>query len=312
MQNGGFAALADKIVPALRPQPVELEPWQGHIAKDATRNREPMQKAELRDYLAAERTFLAWVRTDLALIGFGFVVARFGLFLQQLQIFQRGAQASTSGLSLWFGTALIAAGVFVNLSSAWSHIQLVRNLDRGESECNRSLGYAIATAVFLALVGLAMAIYLIAVRGSAVDTHSKNTKEASRAPATLRGIIDNPSNHSVEQTVERLKNLLQSKGVTLFTLVDHSGEAERVGMRMCPTKLLIFGGPKAGTPLMLAAPSVAIDLPLKILVWEDVQGQVWVSYNSTEYLKERDNLPQDLLANIAVVVALVSKASAPQ
>jgi uncharacterized protein (DUF302 family)/uncharacterized membrane protein YidH (DUF202 family) len=271
-----------------------------------------MQKAELRDYLAAERTFLAWVRTGLALMGFGFVVARFGLFLQQLQIFQRGAQAPTSGLSLWFGTALIAAGVFVNLSSAWSHIQLVRKLDRGESECNRSLTYAIATALFLALVGLAMAIYLIAVRGSAADSHSQNTKEASMAPATIRGIIDKPSNHSVEQTVERLKNLLQSKGVTLFALVDHSGEAEKVGMRMRPTKLLIFGSPKAGTPLMLAAPSMAIDLPLKILVWEDVQGQVWVSYNSTEYLKERHNLPQDLLANIAVVDALVSKASAQQ
>src|ERR1700740_2068 len=267
-----------------------------------------MQKAELRDYLAAERTFLAWVRTGLALMGFGFVVARFGLFLQQLQVFHRGAQAPTSGLSLWFGTALIAAGVFVNLSSAWSHIQLVRKLDRGESECNRSLTYAVATALFLALVGLAMAIYLIAVRGSTADSHSQNTKEASMAPATIRGIIDKPSNYSVEETVERLKNLLQSRGVTLFALVDHSGEAEKVGMKMRPTKLLIFGSPKAGTPLMLAAPSIAIDLPLKILVWEDEQGKVRISYNSPDYLKERHGLPQDLLPNIAVVETLAVKA----
>jgi uncharacterized protein (DUF302 family) len=123
-----------------------------------------------------------------------------------------------------------------------------------------------------------------------------------------KGIIDEPSNHTVEQMVEKLKNILQAKGVTLFALVDHSGEAEKVGMKMRPTKLLIFGNPKAGTPLMLAAPSVAIDLPLKILVWEDAQGKVWVSYNSPEFLKERHGLPAELLQNIAVVETLAAKA----
>lgn len=112
----------------------------------------------------------------------------------------------------------------------------------------------------------------------------------------------------MDETVEKLKTILQSKGVTLFALVDHSGEAEKVGMKMRPTKLLIFGSPKAGTPLMLASPSVAIDLPLKILVWEDSQGKVWVSYNTPEYVKERHGLPQDLLQNIAVVEALAVKA----
>jgi len=124
-----------------------------------------------------------------------------------------------------------------------------------------------------------------------------------------RGIIDKPSNHSVEQTIERLKGVLQSKGVKLFALVDHSGEAEKVGMKMRPTKLLIFGSPKAGTPLMLAAPSIAIDLPLKILVWEDSQGKVWVSYNSPDYLEERHGLSQKLLQNIAVVETLAAKAA---
>ena len=127
-------------------------------------------------------------------------------------------------------------------------------------------------------------------------------------PETNNGFISRPSNHSVEQTVEKLKNVLQSKGVTLFALVDHSGEAEKVGIKMRPTKLLIFGSPKAGTPLMQAAPSIAIDLPLKILVWEDGQGKVWISYNSPDYLKERHNLPQDLLQNIAVVETLAGKA----
>jgi uncharacterized protein (DUF302 family) len=122
------------------------------------------------------------------------------------------------------------------------------------------------------------------------------------------GIVDIPSNHSVDQTVERLKDILQSKGITLFALIDHSGEAQKVGMKMPPTKLLIFGNPKGGTPLMLAAPSVAIDLPLKILVWEDSQGKVWLSYNSPDYLQERHGLPKDLLQNIAVVGALAAKA----
>ena len=125
-----------------------------------------------------------------------------------------------------------------------------------------------------------------------------------------KGVNHKLSNHSVDQTVERLKNILDAKGVTLFAVVDHSGEAEKAGMKMRPTKLLIFGSPQAGTPLMLAAPSVAIDLPLKILVWEDGQGKVWVSYNSPEYLKERHGLPQELLRNIAVVETLAAKAGA--
>jgi uncharacterized protein (DUF302 family) len=126
---------------------------------------------------------------------------------------------------------------------------------------------------------------------------------------SVKGINDIPSNHAVDETVENLKKILDAKGVTLFALVDHSGEAEKVGMKMRPTKLLIFGSPKAGTPLMLAAPSVAIDLPLKILVWEDALGKTWISYNSPEYLGNRHGLPQELLQNIAAVEALAVKAA---
>ena len=122
------------------------------------------------------------------------------------------------------------------------------------------------------------------------------------------GIIDVPSNHSVDETVQKLRDILQSRAITVFALIDHSGEAEKVGMKMRPTKLLIFGSPKAGTPLMLAAPSIAIDLPLKILVWEDAQGKVWLSYNSPEYLMERHGLPPDLVRNIAVVKTLATMA----
>jgi len=275
---------------------------------------EKRQRADLRDYLAAERTFLAWIRTGLALMGFGFVVARFGLFLQQLRFIDHAPSTPSYGVSVWFGTALIAVGVVVNLSSAWRHVRLVRELDRAEPACSRSLTQVVATALFLALVGLAMAIYLVSVHGSA-NLYSENHEEVTMASGSSKevlaggkGIIDKLSNHSVDQTVEKLKNTLQSKGVTLFALVDHSGEAEKVGMKMRPTKLLIFGSPKAGTPLMLAAPSIAIDLPLKILVWEDGQGKVWVSYNSSDYLKERHGLPQELLQNIAVVETLAAKA----
>src|SRR6202451_4645336 len=119
------------------------------------------------------------------------------------------------------------------------------------------------------------------------------------------GIIQIPSHHWMNETVDKLKAILNAKGVTMFALIDHSGEAGKVGMKMPPTKLLIFGNPKAGTPLMLASPSAAIDLPLKILVAEDAQGKVWISYNSPEYLHERHDLPQELIQNIAVVEALV-------
>jgi uncharacterized protein (DUF302 family) len=122
------------------------------------------------------------------------------------------------------------------------------------------------------------------------------------------GIIVLPSKHSVDQTVEKLEGILQAKGVKVFALIDHSGEAEKAGMTMRPTKLLIFGNPKMGTPLMLASPSIAIDLPLKILVSEDGEGKVWISYTSPSYLQERHNLPQDLMRNIAVVEALAAAA----
>ena len=127
--------------------------------------------------------------------------------------------------------------------------------------------------------------------------------------STANGIIDKPGNHSVDETAEKLQAILRAKGIALFALVDHSGEAANVGMKMRPTKLLIFGNPKAGTPLMQASPSIAIDLPLKILIWEDAAGKVWVSYNSSTYLRERHHLPEELERNIAVVETLAAEAA---
>ena len=129
------------------------------------------------------------------------------------------------------------------------------------------------------------------------------------ALVTANGVTAKLSNHSVDQTVDRLTSILQARGVALFALVDHSGEAEKAGMQMRPTKLLIFGSPKAGTPVMLAAPSIAIDLPLKILVWEDDQARVWLSYNDPAYLQQRHHVPEQLLQNIAVAEALADQAA---
>jgi len=128
-------------------------------------------------------------------------------------------------------------------------------------------------------------------------------------PHKGRGLVDLPSKHSVDETVEQLKGILQSKGVTLFAMIDHSGEAAKAGLKMRPTKLLIFGNPKSGTPVMLAAPSSAIDLPLKILIWEDAEGKVWVTYNSPAYLQERHDFPPEFVQNIAVVEALAKAAA---
>jgi uncharacterized protein (DUF302 family) len=122
------------------------------------------------------------------------------------------------------------------------------------------------------------------------------------------GLLQIASRYPVDETVKRLETVLTEKGVRVFVLIDHSGEAEKVGMKMRPTKLLIFGNPKGGTPLMVAAPSLAIDLPLKALVAQDEGGKVWISYNSPEYLQQRHGVPEDLIKNIAGVGALIAKA----
>ena len=131
------------------------------------------------------------------------------------------------------------------------------------------------------------------------------------SPDNSNGIIKVLSNHSVDETVANLKSLLQTSGITLFAVIDHSGEAEKAGLKMPNTKLLIFGSPKGGTPLMLAAPSAAIDLPLKILVSEDSLGQAWLSHNTPAYLQHRHGFPAELTKNLAAAATLASQASQP-
>jgi uncharacterized protein (DUF302 family) len=122
------------------------------------------------------------------------------------------------------------------------------------------------------------------------------------------GMVHLASKFPAQETVSRIEAAIRSKGITLFTRIDHSAEAAKVGLRMHFAAVIVFGSPKAGTPLMVAAPTLALDLPLKTLVWEDAEGHVWVSYNSLEYLRERHNVPKELLANLAGAVGLLQKA----
>jgi uncharacterized protein (DUF302 family)/uncharacterized membrane protein YidH (DUF202 family) len=269
-------------------------------------------RAGVADYLAAERTFLAWIRTGLALMALGFVLARFGLFLQEFNVMRPDVPTASSHFSLWFGTVLILVGVAVSLLALVWYLRLVHKLRSGVHTFDRPSQLAVGIAIFLALLGLAMSYYLLSSR-HVRPTRPERTQEApmsSVSPALpANGITRLESKHSVSETVAKLETMLRAKGVKLFALIDHSGEAEKVGMKMPNTKLLIFGSPKGGTPLMLAVPSVALDLPLKILVAEDGAGKVWVSYNSPKYLQERHNLPEDLLPNIGVIAALAGEAA---
>ena len=122
------------------------------------------------------------------------------------------------------------------------------------------------------------------------------------------GIITKPSKYSVPETLHRLETILTAKGIQVFALVDHSGEAEKAGLKMPPTQLLIFGNPKGGTPVMLAAPTAAIDLPWKALAWQDTSGKVWLSYNDAAYIQRRFGLTDDVMKPLAGLGAVIEQA----
>lgn len=252
-----------------------------------------MPPNRLSDYLATEGTFLAWIRTVLTLAGFGFASARLD---------ERVTGPGPIG-SRGFCATLILPGSLGLRWNARSHTRLIRRLKRGESEPSHGSFFVVAIAVLLSVLEVALAIHLLSVNAAAMQP----TQEIKMSSGN--GIITIPSHHSAEQTVQRLQEILAVKGVKLFAVIDHSGEAEKAGLQMLPCKLLIFGNPKAGTPLMLASPLAALDLPLKILIWEKADGTVWLSYNDSAYLQDRYALPDNLLKNISVVDSLAAKAA---
>jgi uncharacterized protein (DUF302 family) len=126
--------------------------------------------------------------------------------------------------------------------------------------------------------------------------------------ADIPGAIQLRSRHAVSVTIDRLEALLKQRGILVFARIDFSGDAERAGLRMPAEQMLVFGNPKAGTPLMLAAPAAGLDLPLKLLAWEAPGGEVWVAYNDPQYIVQRYRLPGNLAANLAAVAPLIEHA----
>ena len=135
-----------------------------------------------------------------------------------------------------------------------------------------------------------------------------NHPTKSGTPPSVEGIVSIPSPFSVEQTLERLQEAIHSRNLTLFAHIDHSGGARRVGLKMQEAHVLIFGNPKGGTPLMIASPLLALDLPLKVLVWQSEEKRVWVSSTRVTYLRDRYAIPQELVGNLAVVNAVIEQA----
>jgi uncharacterized protein (DUF302 family) len=138
-----------------------------------------------------------------------------------------------------------------------------------------------------------------------------NDATTSGTPPSVEGIVSRPGPFAVGETLERLKATIHSRNLTLFAQIDHSDLARGVGLAMQEAHVLIFGNPKGGTPLMIASPLLALDLPLKVLVWQSADGQVWVSTNSIAYLRDRYALPQELVGNLAVVDAVIEQALTP-
>jgi uncharacterized protein (DUF302 family) len=154
-------------------------------------------------------------------------------------------------------------------------------------------------------------IFEAAFFGTTVKSQSNilfSLRRAIMAPTANNGMQHLSSPYSVAETLQRVESILREKGLTIFCRVDHSGEAEKVGLKMHPTQLILFGSPKGGTPVMVASPTVAIDLPLKALIWEDDGGKVWVSHNSPEYLRQRHIVPADLVKNISAAGPLLELA----
>lgn len=135
-----------------------------------------------------------------------------------------------------------------------------------------------------------------------------NEPTKSGPPTSVEGILTQPSPFSVEETLVRLQEVIHNRNLTLFAHIDHSGEAKRVGLKMQEAHVLIFGNPKGGTPLMIASPLFALDLPLKVLVWQSEDDRVWVSHTSVAYQRDRYALPQELSGNIAVIDAIIQQA----
>lgn len=256
------------------------------------------QVVDSREFLAEERTLLAWYRTAVALAGLGFVLERLSIFLRMVQLSPLGTSGDLPHLH---GAWLVVLSVVVNVLAITRHVITVRAMRRAGLASLAPQSPVLLVGVLLTLLTGALAVSLIATAPPAPQKRSQTMDIGE-------GIVRKPSARTVPETLDRLEGILKTKGIQVFARIDHSGEAAKVGLTMPPTQVLIFGNPRGGTPVMLAAPTAALDLPLKALAWQDTAGKVWLGYTDPAYFARRYGLTEAQVAPVSGIGQLVDAA----
>ena len=251
-----------------------------------------------REFLAEERTLLAWLRTSLGIAALGFVLDRFSLFLRAMHV---STGVSPGHLPHIQGFWLVLLSLGVNILAIARHLVTVRAMRRAGLESAAPQSPVLIVAVLLSLLtaALGLSVFPQAVAATPPRSESMDIGE---------GIIRKPSTRTVPETLDRLEAVLKAKGIAVFARIDHAGEAAKAGLTMPPTQVLVFGNPRAGTPVMLAAPTAAIDLPLKALAWQDATGKVWLGYTDPAYFARRYGLTEAQVAPISGIGQLIDAA----